>query len=118
MHSSSTLSLLDSFPVSAMISFYLSVGAKLEHMLALREEVEQEYAERMEELRNMYRDEMDAQNEKTCKDRERAHQMELSLSESLKVKREEAETFRTKSTELEARVTGIQNYKSCDHITY
>ena len=62
-----------------MISFCLSVGAKLE-MLALREEVEQEYAERMEELRNMYRDEMDAQNEKTCKDRERAHQMKLSTN--------------------------------------
>ena len=53
-------------------------------MLALREEVEQEYADRMEELRNMYRVEMDSQNDKTAKERERAHAMELSLSESLK----------------------------------
>merc|ERR1719367_1379369 len=75
----------------------VALGAKLEHMLALREEVEQEYADRMEELRNMYRVEMDSQNDKTAKERERAHAMELSLSESLKVKREEADTFRAKS---------------------
>ena len=76
-------------------------------MLALREEVEQEYADRMEELRNMYRVEMDSQNDKTAKERERAHAMELSLSESLKVKREEADTFRAKSDELDARVAEL-----------
>ena len=73
-------------------------------MLALREEVEQEYADRMEELRNMYRDEMDTQNDKLVKDREKARQMEQSLSETLKSKREEADTYRAKSNELEVRV--------------
>ena len=89
------------------ICVFIVAGAKLEHMLALREEVEQEYADRMEELRNMYRVEMDSQNDKTAKERERAHAMELSLSESLKVKREEADTFRAKSDELDARVAEL-----------
>ena len=47
-------------------------------MVALGEEVELQCAERLEELSNMYLDEMDAPNEKTCKDQESAHQMELS----------------------------------------
>ena len=76
-------------------------------MLALREEVEQEYAERMEELRNMYRDEMDAQNEKCAKDRDKARELEKSLSETLKVKREEADTYRTKANDLEQRVNEL-----------
>ena len=73
-------------------------------MMALREEVEQEYAERMEELRNMYRDEMDAQNERLVKDKEKARQLETSLSDSLKIKREEADTYKSKANEYEVRV--------------
>ena len=72
--------------------------------MALREEVEQEYAERMEELRNMYRDEMDAQNERLVKDKEKSRQLETSLSDSLKIKREEADTYKSKANEYEARV--------------
>ena len=72
--------------------------------MALREEVEQEYADRMEELRNMYRDEMDAQNERLVKDKEKARQLETSLSDSLKVKREEADTYKSKANEYESRV--------------
>jgi hypothetical protein len=54
-------------------------GAKLEHMLALREEVEQEYADRMEELREMYRDEMDSQNEKFEAEKAKMRMLETSL---------------------------------------
>ena len=72
--------------------------------MALREEVEQEYAERMEELRNMYRDEMDAQNERLVKDKEKSRQLETSLSDSLKIKREEADTYKSKANEYEVRV--------------
>ena len=54
-------------------------GAKLEHMLALREEVEQEYAERMEELREMYRTEMDSQNEKYEAEKAKMRMLETSL---------------------------------------
>ena len=72
--------------------------------MALKDEVEQEYAERMEDLRNMYRTEMDAQNDKFVKEKEKAKQLELSLSDTLKIKREEADTFKGKATELEIRV--------------
>lgn len=65
-------------------------------MLALREEVEQEYADRMEELRNMYRTEMDTQTETYEKEREKFKQLEASMSETLKVKRSEAEEFKSK----------------------
>ncbi len=74
----------------------VALGAKLEHMMALRDEVEQEYADRMEELRDMYRTEMDAQSETYEKDLEKAHQLEASMSETLKVKRQEADEFRSK----------------------
>ena len=74
----------------------VALGAKLEHMMALREEVEEEYADRMEELRNMYRTEMDAQTETYEREREKFRQLETSLSETLKVKRHEADEFRTK----------------------
>merc|ERR550539_183869 len=85
----------------------VALGAKLEHMMALREEVEQEYADRMEELRNMYRTEMESQNEKFTADKEKAKQLELSLSDSLKVKREEADHYKSIATESESRVEDL-----------
>ena len=74
----------------------VALGAKLEHMMALREEVEQEYADRMEELRNMYRTEMDAQSELYEKDRDKFRTLETSLSEALKIKRQEADEYRSR----------------------
>ena len=65
-------------------------------MLALREEVEQEYADRMEELRNMYRTEMDTQTETFEREREKFKQLESSMSETLKLKRHEAEEYKSK----------------------
>lgn len=65
-------------------------------MMALRDEVEQEYADRMEDLRNMYRTEMDAQTETYEKEKERFKQLESSLSDILRVKRHEAEEYKTK----------------------
>ena len=56
-------------------------------MMALRDEVEQEYADRMEDLRNMYRTEMETQNDKFQADKEKSKQLEMSLSDSLKLKR-------------------------------
>merc|ERR1712025_256637 len=66
--------------------------------------VEEEYADRMEDLRNMYRTEMDAQTETYEKEREKFRQLESSLSETLKVKRQEADEFRTKADGLESKV--------------
>ena len=78
----------------------VALGAKLEHMMALREEVEQEYAERMEDLRNMYRTEMDAQTEIYEKERDKFRQIESSLSETLKDKRHQADEYKSKSVFL------------------
>ena len=64
-------------------------------MLALREEVEQEYADRMEELRNMYRTEMDSQTETFERERDKSKQLESSLSEMLKLKRHEADEYKS-----------------------
>ena len=50
----------------------------------------------MEDLRNMYRTEMDAQTETYEKERDKFRQLESSLSETLKVKRQEADTYRAK----------------------
>merc|ERR1719189_1597968 len=82
----------------------VALGAKLEHMMALREEVEQDYADRMEELRNMYSTEMGLQTENYEKEREKFRMLESSLSETLKVKRQEADDFRTKADSLESKV--------------
>ena len=75
--------------------------------MELRDEVEQEYADRMEDLRNMYRTEMETQNEKFTADKEKAKQLELSLSDSLKVKREEADRYKSKATEFESRAEDL-----------
>jgi hypothetical protein len=76
-------------------------------MMALRDEVEQEYADRMEDLRTMYRTEMETQNDKFTADRDKAKSLEMSLSDSLKLKREEADNFKTKSIELDSRVEDL-----------
>ena len=48
-------------------------------MIALRDEVELEYADRMEELRDMYRSEMDQQNEKFEAEKNKLRSLEASL---------------------------------------
>jgi chromosome segregation ATPase len=77
-------------------------------MLALRDEVEQEYADRMDDLRNMYRDEMNAQTESFGSEKKRLQSLESSLQESLKTKRKEVD-------ELRARATGSES--KCDELT-
>ncbi len=59
--------------------YLLRSGAKLEHMIALRDEVELEYADRMEDLREMYRSEMDSQNEKFEAEKNKLRMLESSL---------------------------------------
>merc|ERR1719483_1966028 len=76
----------------------------VDHMVALREEVEQDYADRMEELRNMYSSEMGLQTENYEKERDKFRMLESSLSETLKVKRQEADEFRTKADSFESKV--------------
>ena len=75
--------------------------------MALRDEVEMEYADRMEELRNMYKDEMDSQAEKFEKEKEKLKYLEQSLQESLTSKRKEVDELRVKSNDFESKVTSL-----------
>ena len=75
--------------------------------MALRDEVEQEYADRMDDLRNMYRDEMDSQTAKFEAEREKMQFLEASLQDTLKSKRKEVEELRVKSHEFETKVTEL-----------
>merc|ERR1712106_128303 len=68
-----------------------AVADKVEKMLVLREEVEVEYADKMDELRNMYRDEMNNQVEAAEKAKTKMKPLESSLQESLRIKRQDYE---------------------------
>lgn len=76
-------------------------------MLALRDEVEQEYADNMEELRNMYRHEMDAQSEMFAAEKLNLIGLEHSLQESLRTKRKEVDELKVRSIEAEAKVSEL-----------
>lgn len=75
--------------------------------MALREEVEQEYADRMEDLRNMYRQELDSQADKFAAEKTKQTSLEKSLQESLRAKRKEVDELRVRSGEAEAKVTEL-----------
>jgi len=73
-----------------------AVADKVEKMLVLREEVEVEYADKMDELRNMYRDEMNNQVEAAEKAKTKMQQIESSLQDSLRIKRQDYEEVKAK----------------------
>merc|ERR1712025_1203796 len=81
---------------------------KVEKMLVLREEVEQEYADRMDELRNMYKDEMSNQVELAEREKERMQGLESSLQDSLKLKRQEFDELKTKYEDAASKVTDLE----------
>ena len=67
----------------------------------------QEYADRMDELREMYRVEMDAQSEKFDTERAKMSNLESSLKDMLKTKRAEVDELRLKSNEAEKKVAEL-----------
>merc|ERR1740123_1740764 len=79
-----------------------ALADKVEKMLVLREEVEQEYADRMDELRDMYKEEM------AEKDKERMQGLENSLQDSLKIKRQEFDEIKVKYDEAATKVTDLE----------
>ena len=58
----------------------------------------------MEELRNMYRVEMDAQAERFEAEKQKQSNLEQSLQESLKVKRKEVDELRVRTNDAETKV--------------
>lgn len=85
-----------------------ALADKVEKMLVLREEVEQEYADRMDELRDMYKGEMSNQVEMAERDKERMQGLESSLQDSLKLKRQEFDEMKVKYDEAATRVTDLE----------
>ena len=84
-----------------------ALADKVEKMLELREEVEVEYAEKMDELRAMYREEMNNHVDSTEREKLKMQGLEASLQESLKTKRRECEEYKTKYEEARGEVEDL-----------
>ena len=77
-------------------------------MLEMREEVEVEYADKMEDLRNMYRDEMNNQVSLAEKEKEKMQALEKSLQESLRSKRKEFDEMKVVCDESVSKVSDLE----------
>merc|ERR1719291_1624044 len=77
-----------------------ALADKVEKMLVLREEVELEYAERIDEMNN--------QVELAEREKERMQGLESSLQDSLKMKRQEFDELKTKYDEAAFKVTDLE----------
>ena len=75
--------------------------------MALREEVEQEYADNMEHLRGMYHNEMESQSQKFETEKAKLVAIEQSLQDSLRTKRKEYDELKVKSLEFETKVADL-----------
>merc|ERR1712088_490457 len=85
-----------------------ALSEKVEKMLEMREEVEVEYADKMEDLRNMYRDEMNNQVSLAEKEKEKMQALERSLQESLRSKRKEFDEMKVVCDESLSKVTDLE----------
>merc|ERR1711915_217763 len=85
-----------------------ALADKVEKMLVLREEVEIEYADKMDGLRTMYRDEMNNQVELAEKEKTKMQALESSLQESLRTKRHEYDDIKVKYDEAISKVTDLE----------
>merc|ERR1711874_34531 len=85
-----------------------ALSEKVEKMLEMREEVEVEYADKMEDLRNMYRDEMNNQVSLAEKEKEKMQALEKSLQESLRSKRKEFDELKVVCDDSVSKVTDLE----------
>merc|ERR1712008_554689 len=81
---------------------------KVEKMMEMRDEVEVEYADKMEDLRNMYRDEMNNQVSNAEKEKTKMQSLEKSLQDSLKSKRQEFDDIKAKYDESYSKVADLE----------
>merc|ERR1712113_1202755 len=75
--------------------------------LEMREEVEVEHGDKMEDLRNMYRDEMNNQASLAEKEKEKMQALEKSLQESLRSKRKEFDEMKVVCDESVSKVSDL-----------
>lgn len=85
-----------------------ALADKVEKMLVLREEVEVEYADKMDDLRTMYRDEMNNQVELAEKDKAKMQALENSLQDSLRTKRQDYDDVKMKFDEAVSKVSDLE----------
>merc|ERR1711997_19278 len=85
-----------------------ALSEKVGKMLEMREEVEVEYADKMEDLRNMYRDEMNNQVSNAEKEKTKMQTLEKSLQDSLKSKRQEFDDVKAKYDESITKVADLE----------
>merc|ERR1711963_554304 len=85
-----------------------ALSEKVEKMLEMREEVEVEYADKMEDLRNMYRDEMNNQVSLAEKEKEKMQALEKSLQESLRSKRKEFDELKVVCDDSVSKVSDLE----------
>merc|ERR1712080_84869 len=83
-----------------------ALSEKVEKMLEMREEVEVEYADKMEDLRNMYRDEMN--NQVSLAEKEKMQALEKSLQESLRSKRKEFDELKVVCDDSVSKVSDLE----------
>merc|ERR1712181_103290 len=83
-----------------------ALSEKVEKMLEMRVEVE--YADKMEDLRNMYRDEMNNQVSLAEKEKEKMQALEKSLQESLRSKRKEFDEIKVVCDESLSKATDLE----------
>merc|ERR1712008_576979 len=81
---------------------------KVEKMMEMRDEVEVEYADKMEDLRNMYREEMNNQVSNAEKEKTKMQSLEKSLQDSLKSKRSEFDDIKAKYDESYSKVADLE----------
>merc|ERR1711974_588105 len=84
-----------------------ALSEKVEKMLEMREEVEVEYADKMEDG-NMYRGEMNNQVSLAEKEKEKMQALEKSLQESLRSKRKEFDEIKVLCDESVSKVTDLE----------
>merc|ERR1711974_421527 len=70
--------------------------------------IDYEYADKMEDLRNMYRDEMNNQVSLAEKEKEKMQALEKSLQESLRSKRKEFDEIKVLCDESVSKVTDLE----------
>merc|ERR1712037_411630 len=83
-----------------------ALSEKVEKMLEMRVEVE--YADKMEDLRNMYRDEMNNQVSLAEKEKEKMQALEKSLQESLRSKRKDFDELKVLCDDSVSKVTDLE----------
>ena len=86
-------------------------GSRMSSMFQMKDEVESEFTERMETLRDMYKKELDLQTERLEQERVKSKQLEKTLQVSIKDKQQEIDDlnayYTCREEELETKINDL-----------